>query len=103
METITIDVGVYTPLRLDLTNYDFTGIEKLVFTIKNLLTDEEPVVTREFTESKEYNITISPEESRKLLSTAQYDFDEIMEDGKTYKASENGEIRLRFGVGDCDE
>lgn len=103
METIRIDVGVYTPLKLDLTDYDFTGIDKLVFTIKNLLTDDEPVVIREFTGAEEYNIVITPEESKKLLSTAQYDFDEVMEDGKIYKASENGEIRLRFGVGDCDE
>lgn len=101
METIKIDVGVYTTLKLDLKEYDFTGIEKLILTAKNFA-HEEPIIEKEFNESIEYDILITPEESKKLNQYAEYDFDMICTDGKRYKASDIGKIELVKCVGVCD-
>lgn len=103
METIIIDVGVYTPLKVDLTNYDFTGIEKLVLTIKNSVKEDEPLIEREFTEAIIHDVYITPEESKKLILGAKYDFNIIATDGKRYKASDTGKVDLRECVGTCNE
>ena len=101
MEKITVDIGVYTALSIDLTDFDFTGIEKLIFTIKNKAKTSEPViVTREFDKPALYNIEITPDESYKLQGIAVYDFVKIIE-GKPFKATDNGEVILRVGVGQC--
>lgn len=101
MDTITIDVGVYTALEIDLSRFDFTGIAKLVLTAKNFPSRHMPVAfTREFTEPKVYNIVITPEESLKLNDGAVYDFTKVLTDDKVYKNGDNGKIELRRGVGD---
>ena len=103
MDEITIDKGVYTSLTVDLTDFDFTGIDKLVLTVKNS-TDvaAEEIIEWEFTEAKPYNITVTPDESMRISRLgAYYDVDAIMEDGKRYKITENGNVKLRAGVGDC--
>lgn len=104
MNKIQIDVGVYTPLYVDLTNYDFNGITKLILTIKNYLDDDaEKIIVREFTEPNEYEVLITPEESRKLLDSAVYDFVFETLDGKTYKTTDVGRIDLHKVVGEVDE
>lgn len=104
MEEITIDVGVYTALQVDLTGYDFTGVEKLVFTIKNAANVALPVIVeREFSTPKVHQINITPEESISLYSSAVYDFTKVLLDGKCYKETTNGKIVLRKGVGECIE
>lgn len=103
MDEITIDKGVYTSLTVDLTDFDFTGIDKLALTVKNHADiASEEIIVREFTEAKPYNITVTPEESLKIKDTgAYYDVDAIAADGKRYKITENGKVKLRAGVGDC--
>lgn len=104
MEDMRIDIGVYTSITIDLSEFDFTYIEKVVLTVKNRLgVLEEPILEREFTEPKEHEITVSPEESVKIKSGAYYDFDKITLDGMRYKITENGKVVLRHGVGECIE
>lgn len=104
MDTITIDVGVYTALEVDLTEFDFTGISKVIMTVKNLTSLDTPTIfTREFTEPKVYRVVVSPEESAKLIKGAVYDFNKVLVDGKTYKNGDNGKIELRKGCGKCQE
>ena len=102
MDTITIDVGVYTALEIDLTEFDFTGISKVVMTFKNVPSLDTPAVfTREFVEPKVHRVVITPEESLKLIQDAAYDFAKVLIDGKTYKNGDNGKIELRKGCGQC--
>lgn len=98
MNKIRIDVGVHTSLYVDLTEFDFTGIERVILTIKNKYKSD-ALIIREFTESGNHSITIKPEESILLGTGAIYDFDVITTDGKRFKASENGSVELRKGVG----
>jgi hypothetical protein len=102
MEIIKINVGVYTPIEVDLTEYDFTGIEKVILTIKNYIGGEE-IIEREFTTSEKHNVLISPEESRKLIGSPIYDFTKLTTDGKLYKESEIGNIELKYVVGEENE
>jgi hypothetical protein len=102
MQQIWIDVGVYTALEVDLTGFDFTGIEKLILTAKNSLVETSEVLfEREFTEAKVYTEYITPEESKKLASGAVYDFNKVLVDGKRLKMGDNGKIELRKGCGQC--
>ena len=105
MDNIYIDKGVCTALTVDLTEFDFTGVEKVILTIKNKCEVKAPVVIeREFTEAKEYNLTITAEESLKICNIAYYDFDEVLTNGMRYKASEGvGKVILREAVGGCIE
>lgn len=104
MDTIRIDVGVNTNLAVDLTEFDFTGIRKVILTIKNVASVNSPeIIEREFAEAGMYQVNILPEESVRLRTGAQYDFCKVMQDGKIYKLTENGKIELRQGVGDCIE
>ena len=101
MDKITIDVGVYTALETDLTGFDFTGITKVILTIKNAPSPQSPVLfEQEFAEPKVYNVVIPPEVSLRLTDQAVYDFVKVLTDGKTYKNGDNGIIELRKGVGD---
>lgn len=103
MDDITIDMGVYTALTVDLTDFDFTGIDKLVLTVKNSEdVAAEEIIVRDFNEAKPYNITVTPAESMRISREgAYYDVDAITEDGKQYKITDNGKVVLRRGVGDC--
>lgn len=97
-----IDVGVYTPFRVNLTEFDFTGRSKVILTIKNHPDTAVPVIVeREYTEAKAYDDVITPEESIKLRDGAMYDFDEVMEDGRRYKICDNHSVVLRRGCGKC--
>lgn len=98
MSTIRIDVGVYTALDVDLSAIDFTGVEKVVLTVKNK-NSEEVLTLREFTTPEVHTVTVTPQESTSLANGAVYDFNIITADGKRYKNGENGAVQLRKGVG----
>lgn len=100
MQQIRIDVGVYTALEIDLTGFDFTGIEKLIMTAKNSPVETSEVLfEREYTEAKVYTEYITPAESMKLVNGAVYDFNKVLADGKRLKMGDNGKIELRKGCG----
>ena len=100
MQQIRIDVGVYTALEIDLTGFDFTGVATLVMTAKNSPVETSAVLfEREYTEAKVYTEYITPEESKKIVDGAVYDFDKVLVDGKRLKMGDNGKIVLRKGCG----
>lgn len=102
MKDIRIDIGICTALDVDLSAVDFTGIQKVVFTVKNYPTPDAPeIIEREFTEAGVHEIVITPEESMALKMTAEYDFCTVLADGKRFKMTDNGKIVLRKAVGDC--
>ena len=102
MQQIRIDVGVYTALEIDLSGFDFTGIEKLIMTVKNSPVETSAVLfEREFAEPKVYTEYITPEESLKLVHGALYDFNKVLVDGKRLKLGDNGKIELRKGCGNA--
>jgi hypothetical protein len=102
MQQIRIDVGVYTALEIDLTGFDFTGIDKLIMTAKNSPVETSAVLfEREFTEPKVYTEFITPEESKKIVNGAVYDFNKVLADGRRLKMGDNGKIELRKGCGQC--
>ena len=104
MNTITIDMGVYTAIEVDLSDFDFTGVSKVVMSFKNNPGSDSPVLfTREFTEPKEHRVVINPEESLTLTRDAKYDFSKVLTDGKMYKNGGNGRIELRKGCGQWEE
>lgn len=100
MNAIRIDVGVHTILHVNLTDVDFTDIEKIIFTIKNSNDSKAPVIVEKtFTESGFYEVIITPSESLKMKEGALFDFNQILKDGTRYKISNTGKIILRKGVG----
>ena len=102
MQGIRIDVGVCTALSINLDNIDFTGIEKIIFTVKNFpAVQSEVIIEREFTEAKVHEIIVKPEESIKLTDSAVYDFNKVLVDGTRLKMTDNGKVILRKSVGDC--
>lgn len=104
METITIDVGVYTVLEIDLTAYDFTGIKELILTVKNSNLPGSPVLfERKFDAPAKYQVSVTPEESKLLTYGAIYDFDVVLnnENSTRLKEGDNGRIVLRRGCGEC--
>lgn len=104
MQTITIDVGVHTFLEVDLTTFDFTGVEKVIMTVKNFIGSDQPVICeRVFTTPEIHTIVITPEESKKLRNGAQFDFDRVLINGIQEKLEDNGTIILRWGCGQCHE
>lgn len=102
MDCILIDVGVYTSLEVDLSEFDFNGISKVIMTAKNKFSSD-IAFEREFTTAEKHIISITPEESLKLDDNGEYDFDIVTEDGKRYKTTDNGDIALRKGCGQCNE
>lgn len=101
MQSIRIDVGVDTILEVDLSEVNFVGISKIVFTVKNTPNVKcEPIIEREFTEAKIHEMKITAEESVKLSESAEYDFQKVLVDGTRTKITDNGKITLRFGIGD---
>lgn len=94
-----VDIGVYTSLEVDLSEFDFTGVSKVILTVKNFLS---PLIAleREFSTPEIHVITITPEESKLLRPDAEYDFDIITTEGKRFKNGDNGKIILRKGCGE---
>lgn len=102
MKEIRIDVGVCSALTVNLSKFDFTGIQKVILTVKNLADHKAPVIIeREFTEAKVHEVIIEPEESIKLTEHAMYDFDKVLANGKRLKLTDVGKVVLHRGVGDC--
>lgn len=102
MKDIRIDVGVCTSLDIDLSSVDFTGIEGVVFTVKNYPNPSSPeIIERLFTEKGIHKMVITPEESLALKTTAEYDFCVQLADGRRFKLTDNGKVVLRTAVGDC--
>ena len=100
MNEIFINIGVYTALEVDLSDFNFDNIEKVVLTIKNSECKEAPIIVeREYTEPKVYPEIVTPEEAARLRSTAVYDFNFVVSDGKRYKTGSTGTIKLVKGVG----
>jgi hypothetical protein len=100
MQQIRIDVGVYTALEIDLTGFDFTGVKRLILTVKNSPVETSAVLfEREYTEAKVYTEYITPEESKKIVNGAVYDFNKELIDGRRLKIGDNGKIELRKGCG----
>ena len=100
METIYIDYGLYTPININLSEFNFEGVDKLVLTAKkytgnNLTT----ILVKEYTSSNNYIETITPEESKLFGGTVYYDFIAFMTSGEVYRASDIGKMVLRKGVG----
>lgn len=100
MDKITIDVGVHTLLLIDLTDYDFTDVEKIILTIKNSLT-ETAIIEREFATAQLHRVVIMPDESRMLKQGAVYDFNRVNKSGERFKEGDNGKVLLRRGCGQC--
>ena len=101
MEDIRIDVGVDTILEVDLSEMVFDGIEAIIFTVKNMPNIEcDPIIERKFTTAEIHKIKITAEESIKLTERAQYDFQKLLTDGTRIKMTDNGNVRLRWSVGD---
>ena len=102
MNDIRIDVGVCTVISVNLAEVDFTGIKKVIFTVKNLASFKaEAIIEREFTTAEIHEVIIKPEESIKLTDNAVYDFNKVLTDGTRQKMTDNGRVVLRRGVGDC--
>ena len=102
MEDIKIDVGVYTSLKINLSNFDFTGVKEVILTIKNYASiNSEKIVERRFTNADIHEAIITPEESVKLLKDAVYDFDFITNEDKQFRLTDIGNVILVQGVGDC--
>ena len=100
MDSIRVDVGVYTLLEVDLSEFDFTGIKKVIMTVKNNRC-RDILFEREFSTAEIHAVTITPEESWLLRDAAEYDFNVLADDGKRYKNGDNGKIVLRRGCGVC--
>ena len=101
MNALRIDVGVHTILHVNLTDVDFSDIEKIVFTIKNSNDLKASVIVEKvFTELGFYEVIITPSESLNLKEGALFDFNQVLKDGTRYKISNTGKIILRKGVGE---
>lgn len=102
MKEIRIDVGVCTAISINLADVDWTGIEKVIFTVKNFASfKDKAIIEREFTEAKVHKVIIKPEESIQLIDSAVYDFNMVLVDGTRQKMTNNGKVILRRSVGDC--
>lgn len=104
MDSIIIDVGVHTSFEIDLTEIPMDDAKQLRLTIKNGTNkDSTIVVERVFNTNDVHIVTISPVESYKIFEGAKYDIVVDMIDGKCYKATENGNVVVNRGVGQCKE
>ena len=102
MQDIRIDVGVCTVFDITLLEEHFAGVKEIIFTVKNYPSVEaDVIIERTFTAPGKHRITIEAEESVKLSSKAEYDFNAILDDGTRLKMTDNGGVILRKSVGDC--
>ena len=100
METIYIDYCLYTPITVDLSEFDFNGVDKLVLTAKKYVFNSlTTIMVREYTEANIYTEVITPEESKLFSGNVYYDFIAFMTSGEVYRASDVGKMELRKGVG----
>lgn len=100
METIYIDYCLHTPITVDLSEFDFTDVEKLVLTAKKYIGNSlTTIMVREYTEPNTYIEVITPEESKLFTGNVYYDFIAFMSSGEVYRASDVGKMVLRKGVG----
>lgn len=89
-------------MQIDLTGFDFSNIQKVILTIKNVPeVSSSKLIVREYDSPTVYNENITPEESLSLKTGAVYDFTIVDIEGRRYKNGENGKVVLRKGVGDC--
>ena len=100
METIYIDYGLHTAVTIDLSEFDFEGVEKVVLTAKKYVGNSlVTILVREYTIANSYIEVITPEESKLFDGDVYYDFIAFMESGQVYRASDVGKMVLRKGVG----
>ena len=100
METIYIDYGLHTPITVDLSEFNFDGVDKLVLTAKKYIGNSlVTILVREYTTADTYVEIITPEESKLFGGTVYYDFIAFMKSGEVYRASDVGKMVLRKGVG----
>ena len=100
METIYIDYGLHTAVTIDLSEFDFEGVEKVVLTAKKYMGDSlVTILVREYTLPNIYTEIITPEESKLFEGDVYYDFIAFMELGQVYRVSDVGKMMLRKGVG----
>ena len=102
MQDIRIDVGVCTVFNITLLEEHFVGVKEIIFTVKNYPSvGSEVIIERVFTEAGKHEIIVKPEESVKLCSNAEYDFNAVLDNGTRLKMTDNGKVILRKSVGDC--
>lgn len=102
MEDLRIDVGVHTAVTVDCSEVDFTGVQKLVLTVKNTpQAAAHALIEAELSAPGVHTVVITPEQSVLLTESAVYDVVKVLIDGRRFKMTENGKIILRYGVGDC--
>ena len=100
MDTIYIDYGLHTAINVDLTEFNFDGVDKVVLTAKKYIGNTlSTILVREYTEAGAYIEIITPDESKMFSGTVYYDFIAFMTSGEVYRASEVGKMVLRKGVG----
>ena len=100
METIYIDYGLHTAVTIDLSEFDFTGVDKVVLTAKKYVGDSlATIFVREYTLPNTYVEIITPEDSKLFEGDVYYDFIAFMTLGQVYRASDVGKMVLRTGVG----
>lgn len=100
MKTIYIDYGLYTPITIDLSEFDFTDVDKVVLTAKTYIGNRlTTILLREYKTAEVHVETITPLESKLFKGDVSYDFIAYMKSGEVYKVSEVGKMVLRKGVG----
>lgn len=100
METIYIDYGLHTAVTIDLSEFDFTGVDKVVLTAKKYVGNSlVTILVREYTSADTYVEVITPQESKLFGGDVYYDFIAFMGSGQVYRASDVGRMELRKGVG----
>ena len=100
METIYIDYGLHTAVTIDLSEFDFAGVDKVVLTAKKYIGNSRvTILVREYASADTYVEIITPEESKSFDGNVYYDFIAFMSLGQVYRASDVGKMVLRKGVG----
>lgn len=85
LNKIKISRKVHTPLKFDLSNFNFPEGSKLIWTVKSSPNGEE-IITREFTEQRVFNELITPSEIKNMkLNDYYYDFVLVLADGTKLK------------------
>ena len=103
MDVMIIDVGLYTTIEVDLSEFDFDGVDRVILTVRNFGAIGKPIVfEKEYKEPKVHYETITPEESRLIEPGAKYDFNIVLTDGNRYAVRDSlGDVKLIRGCGQC--